>query len=227
MKSSGQRIVKKMKNRLFGNMPLSFKQAASLFIGLMVLFSLCSAKCHAQDSEQSIIFDVSQIRIHAIAWSEDPAKRVAVVDDQILRQGMTFQDAEVVGIDPEKVIFQFQGRQFVKEIKRIEKAPEISETLSQDTEPTDIPEGNEIETPPPQTAVENEPAKKTFSWTGLSVPVLSNIRTEPNPTAPVKYRISNGKRLRVTGRQGDWLELKLRNGSVGWIHESVVEKVEP
>lgn len=204
--------------------PLSFfGQPVCLVIRLILLFSLGSTVCHAQDSNLETVFDITRIRIHAIAWSEDPGKRVAVVDDQVLRQGMLFRGANVVGIDPDKVIFMFQGRQFVKQIKN----QGLSDPPIQTAEQAGISAGGTVETAPSSTTVEEMLPEEAFPWTGRSLPELSNIRTEPNRSAAVKYRIGKGKRLKITGRQGQWLELGLRNGSFGWIHERLVEKIEP
>lgn len=56
--------------------------------------------------------DISQARIHAIAWSDNPEQRMALVGDAVLRLGDVFRGATVVDIGPDHVIFDRGGARF-------------------------------------------------------------------------------------------------------------------
>jgi N-acetylmuramoyl-L-alanine amidase len=58
-----------------------------------------------------------------------------------------------------------------------------------------------------------------------SLPPMAKIRSGPDTDTEVLQRISQGTRLKVVGRAGDWLRLKLRNGSTGWIFHSLAQSV--
>ena len=49
------------------------------------------------------------IKVQAIAWSDDPAQRLAVINDTIAREGQFIDDILVVGIRPEKIIIRKGG----------------------------------------------------------------------------------------------------------------------
>ena len=55
---------------------------------------------------------------------------------------------------------------------------------------------------------------------------LANIRSKPDPSAPVLSRVVRGTRLQVVGKQENWLKLKLRNGNNGWVHSRLVQRAE-
>ena len=59
-----------------------------------------------------------------------------------------------------------------------------------------------------------------------SLPRLAKIRSEPDIHALVLHRVRKGTRLRVVGREGNWLKLKLRNGNTGWIYHSLAQGAE-
>jgi hypothetical protein len=52
---------------------------------------------------------------------------------------------------------------------------------------------------------------------------LSNIRTAPDDGSEIKMRVDTSTPLRVTGKEGLWLRLLLKDDSTGWIHQSLVE----
>ncbi len=59
-----------------------------------------------------------------------------------------------------------------------------------------------------------------------SLPRIAKIRSGPDMHASVLQRIPQGTRLKVVGKEGDWLKLKLRNGTTGWIYHSLVQKAD-
>jgi uncharacterized protein YgiM (DUF1202 family) len=56
-----------------------------------------------------------------------------------------------------------------------------------------------------------------------SLPKVARIRSGPTIHSPVLHLIRRGTRLRVVGKKGAWLELQLRNGSTGWIYNSLAK----
>lgn len=49
------------------------------------------------------------IKVQAIAWSDNPAQRLAVINDTVVREGQFIGDISVVTIQPEKIIIQKGG----------------------------------------------------------------------------------------------------------------------
>ncbi len=49
------------------------------------------------------------IKVQAIAWSDNPAQRLAVINDTVAREGQFIGDILVVGIQPEKIIIRKGG----------------------------------------------------------------------------------------------------------------------
>jgi uncharacterized protein YgiM (DUF1202 family) len=62
---------------------------------------------------------------------------------------------------------------------------------------------------------------KVQTWESL--PHTAEIRLGPTIHSPVLQLIRRGTRLRVVGKQADWLRLQLRNGNTGWIYHSFAE----
>jgi hypothetical protein len=77
---------------------------------VVVLLPWMSGPAGGQSKEESQPFDLTAVRVHAIAWAADPAERIAAVDDRILREGMTHRGATIVEIRPRSVVFDFAGR---------------------------------------------------------------------------------------------------------------------
>jgi succinoglycan biosynthesis transport protein ExoP len=87
---------------------------------------------------------------------------------------------------------------------------------------------------PPELNLTSKPSKETET-VGLfqtiiqifeSLPPIAKIRSGPDMDTAVLQRISQGTRLRVVGREGNWLKLQLRNGSTGWIFHSLAQSVD-
>ena len=72
----------------------------------------------------------------------------------------------------------------------------------------------------------NEPDPTNISHPGIYVNLASvaNIRSRPNITSEVVHRLQRGKKLDVIEKEGDWLKVKLQDGSFGWIYHSLVER---
>jgi SH3-like domain-containing protein len=51
---------------------------------------------------------------------------------------------------------------------------------------------------------------------------LSNIRAAAAETSDILMRVAARAPLQITGQEGSWLRLRLRDGRTGWIHESLV-----
>lgn len=174
---------------------------------------------YGENQLTSPLFDPEQIQIHAIAWSEEATKRIAVVEDQILHIGEAFRGAKVAEIHPEAVDFYYQGEVWTLKIKR-DPDKKKEESLSPDFHH------------PPKIVQKLEPVSKEqvgakFPWVGLSIPALSNIRSEPDIQSAVVFRIQNGKRLLIDDQKGHWLKVRLKSGKEGWIHERLVGRLEP
>jgi tyrosine-protein kinase Etk/Wzc len=65
--------------------------------------------------------------------------------------------------------------------------------------------------------------KQRGAETYVSLASVAKIRSGLSIHAPVLQLIRRGTRLQVVGRKGDWLKLKLRNGSTGWIYHSLAQ----
>jgi hypothetical protein len=57
-----------------------------------------------------------EINLSAIAWDEDKARRLVVLNDEILHEGEFCGDARVLRIHPEYVVLLYRNEQFTKRI---------------------------------------------------------------------------------------------------------------
>jgi capsular exopolysaccharide synthesis family protein len=99
-----------------------------------------------------------------------------------------------------------------------------------DKEPTETPEQISLipsvaESP---TVAEKNAASGQDSKAQIyeSLPLAARIRSRPDINAPILQNLPQGTRLSVLGREGDWLKLKLKSGSIGWIYHSLVQEVD-
>lgn len=53
---------------------------------------------------------------------------------------------------------------------------------------------------------------------------VANIRSQPVIESQVIAKIRRGREVNVIGSNGDWLQIKLPDGSIGWIYQSLVKK---
>ena len=49
-----------------------------------------------------------------------------------------------------------------------------------------------------------------------------NVRSEPNPTAQVRFTVDRGVPFKVLGEDGQWIHIVHADGDDGWIHKSLV-----
>jgi tetratricopeptide (TPR) repeat protein len=70
----------------------------------------------------------------------------------------------------------------------------------------------------PPVAVKVRPIRKRFELTKNS-PVYQN----PNQTSPVLAQVHRGRWVNVIGISGDWLQIRMRNGTVGFIPTAAAE----
>jgi hypothetical protein len=52
------------------------------------------------------------LNLSAIAWSEEPSKRIAFINDMITREGSEILGAKIVEISPRRVRFSYEGQAF-------------------------------------------------------------------------------------------------------------------
>jgi hypothetical protein len=67
-------------------------------------------------SEMPSLDELFQYKLGAIAWDENPAQRLAVLDDRILHEGDVLGGAAVLRINPDHVVFDYRGELFIKKI---------------------------------------------------------------------------------------------------------------
>ena len=69
-------------------------------------------------SEQKLPFlENESLRIQAISWSEDPAHRIAVINNTVLQEGNSVQGYRLVIIEKDSVILQYSGKDYRLEFK--------------------------------------------------------------------------------------------------------------
>jgi hypothetical protein len=54
-----------------------------------------------------------------------------------------------------------------------------------------------------------------------------NVREKPTTGAAIVGRVRKGERLAVLGADGEWLEVKLEDGKIGWMHGKYVRSDGP
>jgi hypothetical protein len=67
-------------------------------------------------SEMPSLDELFRCKLGAIAWDENPAQRLAVLDDRILHEGDVLGGATVLRINPDHVVFDHRGELFIKKI---------------------------------------------------------------------------------------------------------------
>jgi len=78
------------------------------------------------------------------------------------------------------------------------------------------------EAPPPPEA-KPAPPPETVHVTGSKL----NVRSQPTTAAATVARVKKGDKLAVLGRDGDWVQVKLGDGTSGWVSAKYVAKDEP
>jgi type II secretory pathway component PulC len=54
--------------------------------------------------------DAAGLSLQAISWSEQPARRIAVINARILKEGEKIEEYTVLEINRDDVVFQHQGQ---------------------------------------------------------------------------------------------------------------------
>jgi N-acetylmuramoyl-L-alanine amidase len=72
-------------------------------------------------------------------------------------------------------------------------------------------------TPTPNTPSTNNPPVNSQEQVVLVTGSVVNIRQGPSISHPVISQVKGGTELKVISQQGDWLNIRLNNGSQGWI----------
>ena len=67
-------------------------------------------------SEVPALSELFDSKLNAIAWDENPDKRLAVIDDMIIHEGDLVGEATVIRINPDHVLFSDHSEVFIKEI---------------------------------------------------------------------------------------------------------------
>ena len=57
-----------------------------------------------------------------------------------------------------------------------------------------------------------------------NIATIANIRSRPTTDSRIIARIPRGEEINVIGKDGEWTMLKLDDGSIGWIHRSLIRK---
>ncbi|UCG13922.1 MAG: SH3 domain-containing protein [Deltaproteobacteria bacterium] len=107
------------------------------------------------------------------------------------------------------------------DVSKIEKVSTNSNTYKQEN--TSI--GNS-KFPVKIVTIEATPIKsemiKPEVWVNMAS--VANIRSQPVIESQVIAKIRRGREVNVIGSNGDWLQIKLPDGSIGWIYQSLVKK---
>jgi uncharacterized protein YgiM (DUF1202 family) len=92
-------------------------------------------------------------------------------------------------------------------------------------------EAGETETFPPLTgkpgqdptlvAVQESPSQTYVCQVGMA-----NIRARPGKESKILKIAHHGNKLHVVGEQGNWLNVRFRDGRAGWIHRRLAQKAE-
>lgn len=73
-------------------------------------------------------------------------------------------------------------------------------------------------------AAEKPSVKDNRSGRDLTVTVrLGNIRAAPDVSARVLYKLISGAKVSLLATNGNWYQVRLKNGLVAWAHRSIFE----
>jgi hypothetical protein len=85
--------------------------------------------------------------------------------------------------------------------------------------------------PPPPAPAEVKPAAEAKpAPPEETVRVMAgklNVRSEPTTAGATLTRVKKGERLLVIGRDGEWFQVKLADGTSGWVSGAYVRKDDP
>lgn len=80
--------------------------------------------------------------------------------------------------------------------------------------------GSNPVTPPDTGTPPSSSEQKVYTRAGKN---WANIRTEPSTSAALLTRCYPGTAMTLLATQGDWYKVKMPDGKVGWVHNSVAE----
>jgi uncharacterized protein YgiM (DUF1202 family) len=85
-----------------------------------------------------------------------------------------------------------------------------------------------VESPAPKSTAVKKPAQiissqQSGAQTREDYSQIAAIRSGPSFQAPVLQPIQQGTRLQAVGKKGNWLKLRLSDGSTGWIYHSLAQ----
>jgi uncharacterized protein YgiM (DUF1202 family) len=118
-----------------------------------------------------------------------------------------------------------------KSIKNTEVATKAPVQRNEHTQAKEKPlsmaeqSAGKVESAAPKSTVVKKPAqtissKQSEAQTWQDYSRLAAIRSGPSFNAPVLQPIQQGTRLEAVGKKGNWLKLRLSDGSTGWIYHS-------
>lgn len=82
--------------------------------------------------------------------------------------------------------------------------------------------------PPPVQVVPAAEVKPTSSQEYVRVTGSRlNVRSQPTTASATVSRVKKGEKLIVLGRDGEWVQVKLANGTDGWVNARYVANDEP
>ncbi len=93
--------------------------------------------------------------------------------------------------------------------------PKLEEVIEDEAEPEEIADGE------PEEVIEEDPEIKAV----VHVDVL-RLRSGPSTNHEILDRLRRGTVLKVTGREGEWLEVITSRSREGWVHGDYVSKPE-
>jgi hypothetical protein len=78
-----------------------------------------------------------------------------------------------------------------------------------------------------RTSTEADQTSNSHPDSYVNLASIANIRSRPTTTSEVIQKIHRGKKLEAVESDGDWLKVKLQDGSFGWIYRSLVKRKQP
>ena len=61
--------------------------------------------------------------------------------------------------------------------------------------------------------------------TGIVMSASVSIYTSPDAHSQELFRLHEGSKVRIKREEGNWFEIVIANGSVGWLQKKNIEKI--
>lgn len=166
--------------------------------------------------------DLARISPDLLGLDSKSVKSLQIPPDDLLTETFNYLGESILEPDTEGV------RKFVRDHLRQESAaPENSQPASQMPGPRKSPNSAELD-PAPEKGVASTPGSSVTSGTagsngaGRTARVTSgegvNVRRGPGTDNPILTSVSPGETVTVLGEQGDWYNVRLKDGTVGYIY---------